>query len=394
MVVARFAAVAQAQLKLLRLHCRHIERSVQPIPNRELEAAIATEMPRLAAMVKLVMRGADQPASPRWAIRQPDRRVAQVVDEVEREEGDVPAEEGIDADRSRHDRVERDGDKARGDDRAPRHQQELHRMCAEGRHGREHFRRMVNLVEFPKHRHVVQQAVHGEAAEIVGEEEGQREEHSSGDPGEVRCGWRLGESEGAAKQAGEASLVDQDESKGGGNDQRIGEVKPVIRLRGAMPPDLAAEVLAPEIAPWLARRAGGAEPAPGEERDDNRRHDVRPIEVRVLVHERTQRLCQVVEQVMRCVVHTQRVQVSGAARITAPGTIAVSPMMCGKRPETWMRTPIARSPTSITSPRTQSRSPIPPMSWRQSVVPGWAMAARMALSLTVRASMVSDSGLG
>src|SRR5260221_13555205 len=108
-------------------------------------------MPRLAAMVKLVMRGADQPASPRWAIRQLDGRVAQVVDEIEREEGDVPAEEGIDADRAGHDRIERDGDKARGDDRTPGHQQELHRVRAEGRHGREHFRRMVNLVEFPEY---------------------------------------------------------------------------------------------------------------------------------------------------------------------------------------------------------------------------------------------------
>src|SRR5260221_4377036 len=252
----------------------------------------------------------------------------------------------------------------------------------------------MDLVEFPEHRHVVQQAVHGEAAEVVGEEEGQREEHSSGDPGEVRCGWRLGESEGAAKQAGEASLVDQDESKGSGNDQRIGEVKPVIRLRGAVPPDLGAEVLAPEIAPWLARRAGGAEPAPGEERDDDGRQDVRPIEVRVLLHERTQRLRQVVEQVVRRVVHTQGVQATGVPRITAPGTIAVSPMMCGKRPESWMRTPIARSPISVTSPRTQSRSAMPTISWWQTVVPGWDMTARMALSFTVRASMVSDSGLG
>src|SRR5258708_29480756 len=96
-------------------------------------------MPRLTAMVKLVMRGADEPAPPRWAIRQPDRRVAQVVDEVEREEGDVPAEEGIDADRSWHDRIERDGDEARGDDRAPRHQQELDRVRAEGGYGREDF---------------------------------------------------------------------------------------------------------------------------------------------------------------------------------------------------------------------------------------------------------------
>src|SRR5258706_9922737 len=134
MVVARFAAVAQAQLKLLRLNCRHIERSVQPIPNRELKAAIAAEMPRLAAMVKLVMRGTDEPAPPSWTVRQPDRRVAQVVDEIEGDESDVPAKEGIDADRSWHDRVERDRDKARGDDRAPRHQQELHRVRAEGRH--------------------------------------------------------------------------------------------------------------------------------------------------------------------------------------------------------------------------------------------------------------------
>src|SRR5260221_1208070 len=345
-------------------------------------------------MVELVMRGADQPAPPRRAIRQPDWRVAEVGHEVERKEGDVPAEEGIDADRSRHDGVERDGDKARGDDRPPSHQQQFHRVRAEGGHGREHFRRMVNLVEFPEDRHVVQQTVHGEAAEVVGKEERQREEHSSRDSGQIRCGWRLGESESTAEQAGEVSIVDQDESKGGGNDQRISEVKPVIRLRGAVPPDLGAEVLAPEIAPWLSRRAGGAKPAPGDERDDDGRHDVRPIEVRVLLHERTQRLCQVVEQVMRCVVHTQGVQVTGAARITAPGTIAVSPMMCGKRPESWMRTPMARSPTSVTSPRTQSRSAMPTISWWQTVVPGWDMAARMALSFTVRASMVSDSGLG
>src|SRR5260221_10697555 len=123
---------------------------------------------------------------------------------------------------------------------------------------------MMNLVEFPEYRHVVQQAVHGEAAEIVGEEEGQREEHSNRDSSQVRCGWRLGESEGAAEQAGEVPIVDQDESKGGGNDQRVGEVKPVIRLRGAVPPYLGAEVLAPKIAPWLARRAGGAKPAPCE----------------------------------------------------------------------------------------------------------------------------------
>src|SRR5258706_11386269 len=253
---------------------------------------------------------------------------------------------------------------------------------------------MMDLVEFPEYRDVVQQAVHGEATEVVGEEEGQREEHSSRDSGQVRCGWRLGESEGAGEQAGEVSIVDQDESKGGGNGQRIGEVEPVIRLRGAVPPDLGAEVLAPEIAPWLARRAGGAKPAPGEERDGDGRQDVRPIEVRVLLHERTQRLRQVVEQIVRCVVHTQGVHVTGAARITAPGTSAVSPMMCRKRPESWMRTPIARSPTSVTSPRTQSRSAIPTMSWRQTVAPVCEMAARMALSLTVRASMVSDSGLG
>src|SRR5260221_5018215 len=253
---------------------------------------------------------------------------------------------------------------------------------------------MMDLVEFPEYRHVVQHAVHGEAAEVIGEKESQREEHARRDSAQVRCGRRLGESEGAAEQAGEVSIVDQDESKGGGNDQRIGEVKPVIRLRGAVPPDLGAEVLAPEIAPWLARRAGGAKPAPGDERDGDGRHDVRPIEVRVLLHERTQRLCQVVKQVMRCVVHTQGVHATGAARITAPGTIAVSPMMCGKRPESWMRTPIARSPTSVTSPRTQSRSAMPTLSWRQTVVPGWDMAARMALSFTVRASMVSDSGLG
>jgi len=53
--------------------------------------------------------------------------------------------------------------------------EQLHRMRTEGGHRRQHFGRMMDLVELPQHRHVVQQAMRREAAEVVGEEEGEGE---------------------------------------------------------------------------------------------------------------------------------------------------------------------------------------------------------------------------
>ena len=46
-----------------------------------------------------------------------------------------------------------------------------------GRHRRKHFGRVMDLVEFPQERHVVQQAVHDEAAEVVRDEEGEGEQY-------------------------------------------------------------------------------------------------------------------------------------------------------------------------------------------------------------------------
>src|SRR2546421_13087573 len=114
----------------------------------------------------------------------------------------------------------------------------------------------MDLVKFPEHRYVVQQAMHDEAAEVVSEEKGEREEHARRDaPG---TGGRGGvrQAHGGIDESTEMPLVDQDESKGRRHDQRVREIQPVVRSRGAVPPDLRSEILAPEFAPWPARGSG------------------------------------------------------------------------------------------------------------------------------------------
>ena len=224
--------------------------------------------------------------------------MAQVVDEVEAEQEHVQAEERVEADAARGDGVEGRADQPRRDRRAPGHQQQLQRVRAEGRHRGEHLGRMMDLVEFPQQRHVVQQAMRGEPAEIVGDEKTHGVEDANRNAVARRPRRGIGQAERGVDESGQLPLVDDQEREQRRQHQGIDEVQAVISPRRAMPPQAAAEVFAPE----LVQR-----PAPYRERENDGGKEERPIQVRLAVQGRAHRLREVEREVMQQVVHSRPV---------------------------------------------------------------------------------------
>src|SRR5262249_23641083 len=88
------------------LPVRHVERAVEPIPDRELEAAVAAEVFRFAAVMQLVVRRADEPLAPARPVREPDFGMPEDAHEVERKDEHVQAQKRIDRDRRGDELVE------------------------------------------------------------------------------------------------------------------------------------------------------------------------------------------------------------------------------------------------------------------------------------------------
>jgi hypothetical protein len=173
-------AIAQTHPELFAL-CRHVERSIQPIPDRELEAAVAAEVMRLVAVMQLMVRRADEPLAPARSERQPYRRVPQDPDQIEAEYERVETEELVEAHGCRRELVEGPRREPGHDDGYPRHHQQVDRVRAESGDEVERLRRVVDLVELPQHGHVVKQCVRDEAAEVVSNEKDDGEQDTRRD---------------------------------------------------------------------------------------------------------------------------------------------------------------------------------------------------------------------
>ncbi len=176
---------ADAEAQLLASPGGKVEGAEQPIPDREAAAQVLVEVDRIAGVMDLMMRGAhDQPAQ-RAAQRDPHVRMLQVGVAVdEQHQQDVGLRQRVLSGRlSEHVMAQAVADRRReredvGED------QHVAGMDAEGRHRREHGRGMVNLVEFPHEGHAVAEVVVDPVAELVGQEQQQRDHRARDERGQ------------------------------------------------------------------------------------------------------------------------------------------------------------------------------------------------------------------
>ena len=86
-----------------------------------VEAAVASEMMRLVAVMKLMVRGTDEPLAPARTEREPHRGMPEDADQVEREDQGVESQKLVEANGRRGELVEGPGRQPGHDHRDPRH---------------------------------------------------------------------------------------------------------------------------------------------------------------------------------------------------------------------------------------------------------------------------------
>src|SRR5262249_10844629 len=85
-------AVAKPETQLGALR-RHMKRPVEPVPERQLEAAVHAPVVGIGAVVDLVVRRTDEEMPEPAAERDPDMPVPEIAEQVAGEEKEIDAEE-------------------------------------------------------------------------------------------------------------------------------------------------------------------------------------------------------------------------------------------------------------------------------------------------------------
>src|SRR5262249_4182566 len=157
-----------SEFQFRRLPAGHLQGSETPIPNRQAAAEILVEMNGVAGVMKLMMRGPHQQATPRTGGENKKVRVLKVDREKkEAEKNQIGPANGKHLQRLAQQVVQRSS-------RAPEEQSQkivvddsIDRMHAIDGERRKHFRGVVHLMEFPKERYSVAQIMGRPIAELV-----------------------------------------------------------------------------------------------------------------------------------------------------------------------------------------------------------------------------------
>ena len=93
-VKRRLGAITEPHVERL-LFFRHVKRPEYPVPDGQRESHVVAEMPRLNAVVDLVLGRTDENSAEHGPVRQPHMRMSQVADQVVGEDEDVQAVIGV-----------------------------------------------------------------------------------------------------------------------------------------------------------------------------------------------------------------------------------------------------------------------------------------------------------